>query len=131
MIVGQPLKLEAQVVAVPNPQIQWIKDGVPVRPTKEINFVNDPNGLIGLSIDKVRPEDAGTYSLVVSNKLGDTTGTAKVDVVEKERKPGFLATLQPLTVVEGFPAKLEVKTVGKPPAELKWRHNGVEVRINN
>lgn len=91
-------------------------------------FSNDPNGNIGLSIDKVRPEDAGTYSLVVSNKLGDTTGTAKVEVEEKERKPAFLVTLQPLTVVEGFPAKLEVKTIGKPPAQLIWIRNGVEVR---
>ncbi|XP_046753439.1 obscurin isoform X7 [Diprion similis] len=126
-IVGQPLKLEAQVVAFPNPQIQWCKDGVPIRQTKEVNFSNDPNGLIGLSIDKVRPEDAGTYSLVVINKLGDITGVAKVEVEEKERKPAFLTTLQPLTVVEGFPAKLEVKTIGKPPAKLKWLHNGVEV----
>ncbi|XP_046622197.1 obscurin isoform X6 [Neodiprion virginianus] len=126
-IVGQPLKLEAQVVAFPNPQIQWCKDGVPIRQTKEVNFSNDPNGLIGLSIDKVRPEDAGTYSLVVINKLGDITGVAKVEVEEKERKPAFLTTLQPLTVVEGFPAKLEVKTIGKPPAQLKWLHNGVEV----
>ncbi|XP_024939523.1 obscurin isoform X4 [Cephus cinctus] len=126
-VVGQPLKLEAQVVAFPNPQIQWFKDGVPIRPTKEINFVNEPNGLIGLSIDKVRPEDAGTYSLVVSNKLGQTTGKAKVEVEEKERRPAFLTTLQPLTVVEGFPAKMEVKTIGKPTPAIKWTHNGVEV----
>ncbi|XP_020711856.2 obscurin isoform X2 [Athalia rosae] len=126
-IVGQPLKLEAQVVAFPTPQVQWYKDGIPVRPTKEINFENDPKGLIGLMIEKVRPEDAGTWSLVVRNKLGEITGSSKVDVEEKEKKPAFLATLHPLTVVEGFPAKFEVKTVGKPPAELQWFHNGNEL----
>ncbi|KAI4489747.1 hypothetical protein M0804_003929 [Polistes exclamans] len=126
-IVGQPLKLRAQIVAFPNPHIQWFKDGIPLRPTKEFNFINDPNGLIGLIIDKVRPEDAGTYSVVVSNKLGDTTGEAKVEVEEKEKRPDFVGSLQPLTVVENLPAKLEVKVIGKPTPELKWLHNGEEI----
>ncbi|XP_015180266.1 PREDICTED: muscle M-line assembly protein unc-89 isoform X4 [Polistes dominula] len=126
-IVGQPLKLRAQIVAFPNPHIQWFKDGIPLRPTKEFNFINDPNGLIGLIIDRVRPEDAGTYSVVVSNKLGDTTGEAKVEVEEKEKRPDFVGSLQPLTVVENLPAKLEVKVIGKPTPELKWLHNGEEI----
>ncbi|XP_066587325.1 obscurin isoform X2 [Prorops nasuta] len=124
---GEPLRLEARVVAFPNPQIQWFKDGLPVRPTKEISFINDPNGLIGLTIDKVTPEDAGAYSLVAWNSLGEITGLSNVDVEEKERRPDFLSSLQPVTVVEGFPAKLEVKTLGKPVPTIKWTHNGEEI----
>ncbi|XP_035730757.1 obscurin-like isoform X6 [Vespa mandarinia] len=126
-IVGQPLKLQAQVVAFPNPHVQWFKDGVPLRSTKEFNFINEPNGLIGLIIDKVRPEDTGTYSVVVSNKLGDITGEAKVEVEEKEKRPDFVGSLQPLSVVENLPAKLEVKVIGKPTPELQWLHNGEEI----
>ncbi|XP_024880177.1 obscurin isoform X5 [Temnothorax curvispinosus] len=130
-VVGQPLKLEAQVLAFPNPQVQWFKDGIPLRHTKEINFVNEPNGLIGLKIDYVRPEDAGTYSLTVSNALGEITGTAKVEVEEREKRPEFVASLQPQTVVEGFPVKMEVKTVGKPTPELKWLRNDEEIVPDN
>ncbi|XP_047356867.1 obscurin isoform X7 [Vespa velutina] len=126
-IVGQPLKLQAQVVAFPNPHVQWFKDGIPLRSTKEFNFINEPNGLIGLIIDKVRPEDTGTYSVVVSNKLGDITGEAKVEVEEKEKRPDFVGSLQPLSVVENLPAKLEVKVIGKPTPELQWLHNGEEI----
>lgn len=126
-MVGQPLKLEAQVLAFPNPQVQWFKDGIPLRHTKEMNFINEPNGLIGLKIDYVRPEDAGTYSLIVSNALGDITGTAKVEVEEREKRPEFVASLQSQTVVEGFPVKMEVKTSGKPTPELQWLRNGDEV----
>ncbi|XP_043471829.1 obscurin isoform X5 [Leptopilina heterotoma] len=126
-LVGQPLKLEARVDAFPNPQLQWLKDGFPIRPSKEINFVNEPNGLIGLTIDKLRPEDAGVYSLVVSNDLGEITGTANVQVEELEKKPEFMGTIQPLTVVEGFPAKMEVKTIGKPAPTIKWTHNGKQI----
>ncbi|XP_076666422.1 obscurin isoform X4 [Andrena cerasifolii] len=126
-VVGQPLKLEAQVVAFPNPEVQWFKDGIPLRHAKEIYFMNEPNGLIGLRIDNVRPEDAGTYSLVVSNSLGETTGTAKVEVEEKEKRPEFVATLQPLNVVEGFPVKMVVKVLGKPPPQLQWFKHGEEI----
>ncbi|XP_034177401.2 obscurin isoform X2 [Osmia lignaria lignaria] len=126
-IVGQPLKLEAQVVAFPNPQVQWFKDGIPLRQAKEIYFMNEPNGMIGLRIDNVRPEHAGTYSLTLSNSLGETTGSAKVEIEEKEKRPEFVATLQPLSVVEGFPAKMEVKVLGKPPPQLQWFKNGEEI----
>nr|XP_033338378.1 obscurin isoform X2 [Megalopta genalis] len=127
-VVGQPLKLEAQVVAFPNPQVQWFKDGLPLRHSKEIYFMNEPNGLIGLRIDNARPEDAGTYSLTASNSLGETSGSAKVTVEEKEKRPEFIASLQPLTVVEGFPVKLEVKVLGKPAPQLQWFKDGEEIK---
>ncbi|KAL0112243.1 hypothetical protein PUN28_011952 [Cardiocondyla obscurior] len=130
-VVGQPLKLEAQILAFPNPQVQWFKDGIPLRHTKEVNFVNEPNGLIGLKIDYVRPEDAGTYSVTVSNALGEITGAAKVEVEEREKRPEFVASLQPQTVVEGFPVKMEVKTIGKPAPELKWLRDNEEIVPDN
>ncbi|XP_021942897.1 obscurin isoform X2 [Zootermopsis nevadensis] len=126
-VVGQPLKLEAQVIAFPAPEIKWFKDGHPIRPTQAINFVNQPGGVIGLHIDTVKPEDAGNYTVTVNNKLGDLTGAAKVAVEAREKKPSFQAGLQPSTVVEGFPAKLEVKVLGHPPPTLKWTHNGKEI----
>ncbi|XP_031365474.1 obscurin isoform X3 [Apis dorsata] len=127
VVVGQPLKLEAQVVAFPNPEVQWFKNGIPLRQTKEMYFINEPIGMIGLRIDSCRPEDAGTYSMTVSNSLGETTGTAKVEVEEKETRPEFVVNLQPLSVMEGFPAKMEVKVLGKPTPRLQWFKNGEEI----
>ncbi|XP_066993450.2 obscurin isoform X6 [Anabrus simplex] len=126
-VVGEPLKLEAQVMAFPAPEVKWFKDGLPIRPSQAVNFVNQPGGIIGLHIDSLRPEDAGTYSVTVSNKLGDISGTAEVTVDARERKPVFQAQLLPLNVVEGYPAKMEVKVVGHPPATIKWTHNGKEI----
>ena len=118
------------MVAFPNPQVQWFKDGIPLRHSKEIYFMNEPNGVIGLRIDHVRPEDAGVYSMTVSNSLGEITGSAKVEVEEKEKRPEFTTTLQPLSIVEGFPAKLAVKVLGKPTPQLQWFKDGEEVPIN-
>ncbi|XP_052748804.1 obscurin isoform X5 [Galleria mellonella] len=126
-VVGQPLKLEARVMAFPAPEIKWFKDGLPVRPSQAINFINQPGGVIGLSIDSCKPEDAGVYSLTVTNKLGEVASKAKAEVQQKDRKPAFIAELQPTKVIEGFPAKLEIKVLGHPQPTIKWTHNGVEV----
>jgi len=48
VIVGEPLKLEAQVTGFPAPEVKWYKDGMLLRPSPEINFINSPNGQIGL-----------------------------------------------------------------------------------
>ncbi|CAH0694872.1 unnamed protein product [Spodoptera exigua] len=126
-VVGQPLKLEARVMAFPAPEIKWFKDGLPVRPSQAVNFVNQPGGVVGLSIDCCKPEDAGNYSLTVTNRLGEVASKAKVEVGQKERKPAFIAELQPTKVIEGFPVKLEVKILGHPQPTLKWTHNGKEI----
>ncbi|XP_013149343.1 PREDICTED: myopalladin-like, partial [Papilio polytes] len=126
-VVGQPLKLQARVMAFPAPEVKWFKDGLPIRPSQAVNFINQPGGIIGLSIDSCRPEDAGQYALTVANKLGDVESKAKVEVLQKERKPAFVAELMPVKVIEGFPAKLEVKVLGHPPPVIKWTHNGQEI----
>lgn len=48
VVIGQPLNLEAQINAFPSPEIKWLKDGAPLRPSQALNFVNQPGGLIGL-----------------------------------------------------------------------------------
>lgn len=46
--VGQPINLEAQISGFPSPEIKWLKDGTPLRPSQALNIVNQPGGLIGL-----------------------------------------------------------------------------------
>lgn len=80
------------------------------------------------SIEAAKPEDAGTYSVAIVNRLGELAGTAMVQVEPKEKKPAFVADLQDAQVVEGFPIKMEIKLVGHPKPILKWLHNGVEIK---
>ncbi|XP_023037819.2 obscurin isoform X1 [Drosophila willistoni] len=125
--IGQPLKIEAQVTGFPAPEIKWYKDGMLLRPSPELNFINNPNGQIGLSIDAAQPQDAGVYKCVIANKGGEVEGTSKVQVVPKESKPAFIAELQDASSVEGFPVKLDIKVDGHPKPKLQWFHNGHEI----
>lgn len=49
-----------------------------MRPSPSVSFVRTPSGQVGLEIDAAKPEDAGTYSLTISNKLGEATSKAQV-----------------------------------------------------
>lgn len=84
-----------------------------------------------LSIDSARPEDAGIYSVEVTNKLGDINAQAKVEIEPREKRPAFISDLQNTQVVEGFPVKFEIKVIGHPQPKLKWLHNGEEIKPDN
>ncbi|XP_034109415.1 obscurin isoform X3 [Drosophila albomicans] len=131
VIAGEPLKLSAQVIGFPAPEIKWYKDGVLLRPSSAINFINNPNGQIGLSIDTVDGNDAGLYKCKIVNKEGEEEGAAEVKVVAREAKPSFIAELQDASSVEGFPVKMDIKVVGYPKPKLQWFHNGHEISPDN
>lgn len=59
--------------------------------------------------------------------MGEVAGEAKVELQPKEKKPTFVADLQDIQAVEGFPAKMQVKVVGFPPPQLKWLLNSQEI----
>ncbi|KRF85677.1 uncharacterized protein Dvir_GJ19688, isoform B [Drosophila virilis] len=131
IIVGEPLKLTSQVIGFPAPEVKWYKDGMLLRPSSNINFINNPNGQIGLSIDSVDANDAGIYKCIIINKEGEEEGAAKVEIVPKESKPTFISELQDAASVEGFPVKMDVKVIGSPKPNLQWFHNGHEILPEN
>lgn len=49
VITGEQLKLEAKVLAFPVPEVQWLKDGIAIHPSETVNFILEPDGVIGLT----------------------------------------------------------------------------------
>ncbi|KAI4471482.1 immunoglobulin i-set domain [Holotrichia oblita] len=127
LTIGEPLRLEAYVTAYPPPEIKWFKDGLPIRPSSNVHIEHHPDGKIALVIDSVKPEHAGKYSVVATNKHGDLTGEANVTTERRPTRPDFAARLFPQNVVEGFPVKMEVKVTGYPTPKVSWFRNDAEV----
>lgn len=48
VIVGEPLALQAQIIGFPVPEVKWLKDGIPLRPSENVNFIMQPDGVIGI-----------------------------------------------------------------------------------
>lgn len=49
VINGDQLKLEAQILAYPVPEVQWMKDGIVIHPSEAVNFILEPDGIIGMT----------------------------------------------------------------------------------
>ncbi|XP_069964240.1 obscurin isoform X3 [Bactrocera oleae] len=128
--VGEQLKLQARVIGFPAPEIKWIKNGIALQPSTSINFINNPNGLIGLSIDNVQPEDAGVYKCLIVNKEGEIEGSSTVTVCAMEKEPEFIRELHDTNCIEGFPVQIQVKVLSNPLPDIKWFHNGQEILPN-
>lgn len=91
-----------------------------MHPCPQLDFVTAPNGVYGLTIERVALTDLGQYSAVISNKCGEESSNSVVSVTPADKVPTFQTQLQPTKVVEGYPAKLEVKVAGFPLPKLTW-----------
>nr|XP_029726472.1 obscurin isoform X2 [Aedes albopictus] len=125
--VGETLHVEAKIAGFPMPEVRWFKDGLPVHQTKAINFINEPDGIVGFIIDRATPEDAGIYTCEVVNEVGKATSASIAEVIPKSRKPQFVNELQDMSIVEGYPLKMNVKVVGYPAPAINWLHNGTQI----
>jgi len=67
---------------IPPPEISWMRNGVPIDPKKETNFIISSEG--HLLIVQARLVDMGNYTCVVENVAGKrTSDTALLTVVGK------------------------------------------------
>ena len=93
LTVGDTLHMEAEIAGFPMPEVRWFKDGLPLRQIRGINFINQPDGLVGFIIDRVTAEDAGIYTCEVKNKNGEAKSASLTEIVPKGKKPQFVSEL--------------------------------------
>ncbi|XP_035520991.1 titin-like [Morone saxatilis] len=83
---GQDLKVEIPVVGLPEPKIEWQRDGQAVRETSRLEISNT-SSLTVLHIRHGAREHSGQYSITASNSAGTYTGEITVVVLEKPDPP--------------------------------------------
>ncbi|XP_043238275.1 titin homolog isoform X6 [Amphibalanus amphitrite] len=128
---GKPLKLEARVLGYPRPVLKWLKNGRPLHGTEHISITTTPQGTTLVEIEGATPEDAGTYSVMAVNDLGDATVEADVTVEPPHRKPLMQDAFRPVRAVEGCPARIEGRVSGHPPPTVTWYKDGKPLDAND
>ncbi|VDK72603.1 unnamed protein product [Litomosoides sigmodontis] len=78
---SQTLHLEAQILPVDDNQLkaEWLHNGHPLKAGSRYRLMND-FGFVSLDIDYVIAEDAGTYTLLVTNLEGCAETSTQFDV---------------------------------------------------
>jgi endonuclease/exonuclease/phosphatase family metal-dependent hydrolase len=78
------------------------------------------------SFNNVQTNDAGNYTVVITNLSGSITSAVAVLTVDSP-VPVILTNPTPLTVVQGAAASLNVVAGGATPLEYQWRFNGADI----
>lgn len=127
------LRLECKVVGKPEPQISWLKDGVPVHiDQNRIISQTSADGKQILILKDVTKADAGRFSCVATNKAGEdkTDANLKFPTYATEKQPEesiqpfFIEELKQQQVNEGETATLKCRVNPESKPEIQWLKDG-------
>uniref|UniRef100_A0A3Q0QVI9 Titin n=1 Tax=Amphilophus citrinellus TaxID=61819 RepID=A0A3Q0QVI9_AMPCI len=84
--VGYDLKIEVPIAGHPKPIVTWTKDGVALKQTTRVNVTDSAHNTT-LTIKDSTRDDAGMYSINVTNALGSKDATIEVITLDKPGPP--------------------------------------------
>jgi hemicentin len=115
-------KLEAEILAVPKPEIFWYKNGEQVAgPDDErIKSHDAKGGVYQLLVKNSCNDDTGTYVCKAVNECGEAQCSAQLVI---EMAPQFLKKLEKLSAVEDCPAEWSFQLVGVPKPTIEFSKN--------
>uniref|UniRef100_A0ABM5GMQ0 Obscurin isoform X5 n=1 Tax=Pogona vitticeps TaxID=103695 RepID=A0ABM5GMQ0_9SAUR len=126
-------KFHLKVKGYPEPRLYWFKDGQPVQVSDRLLKI-DKREFHALEILNVTKEDAGEYSVFISNSAGSAYSGARLivkgtgeeqeiprkEVHEQLVPPRFLERFTNKKVRKGASITLSVKVEGSPPPSVTW-----------
>nr|XP_060639350.1 obscurin-like [Anolis sagrei ordinatus] len=125
-------KFHLKVKGYPEPKLYWFKDGQPLHVSQRL-LKTDKREFHALEILNVTKEDAGEYSVFISNSAGSAYSAARLVVKEPYEKdeeprkdieqlvpPRFLERFTNKKVNKGVSITLSVKVEGSPPPSVTW-----------
>ncbi|XP_041477901.1 uncharacterized protein LOC121425834 isoform X6 [Lytechinus variegatus] len=126
---GDRVQFRVKIQGTPQPTVQWFKNSIEIQthPYIEISQTGEHNML---TIPKVGPQDAGTYSVVATNDKGRdvSAATLVVDVPKTPTAaPHFAQTFGNRRCYEGESLTFECRITGDPKPSVSWFKDGVKV----
>ncbi|KAF4016760.1 hypothetical protein G4228_008189 [Cervus hanglu yarkandensis] len=130
--INNPISLICEALAFPSPTITWMKDGAPFEASNNIQLL--PAGTHGLQILNAQKEDAGQYTCVVTNELGEAVKNYHVEVlippsISKDDPLGEVSVKEVKTKVNST-LTLECECWAVPPPTISWYKDGQPVTPN-
>ncbi|XP_019884311.1 titin isoform X6 [Camponotus floridanus] len=140
---GQRVKLECEAKGEPIPELSWAHDGKPIEETKYHRIQTD-GARTSLVITEAFLKDAGCYTVIAKNEVGEATAscivsvkgrllheTSESDIICSDTEliiPKIQLPLQDLKIQEGRSARLDCVIIGQPEPEVIWYHDEQPVK---
>ncbi|XP_010148594.1 PREDICTED: hemicentin-1-like, partial [Eurypyga helias] len=119
-LVETSLNIECTATGTPPPQINWLKNGLPLSVSSQIRLLSA--GHI-LRLARVQISDTGVYTCVASNRAGVDNKQYNLRVFVPPSLDNAGGT-EDLTVVKGSSALMKCLTDGTPAPTMSWFKNG-------
>lgn len=84
---GEKVSLTCRVIGKPTPKVEWFHNDLPVKEAKDVIISQDEEGVCMLAITEVFPENAGTYTCIAVNKVGEAVCASSLVVEAYEYVP--------------------------------------------
>ncbi|MCJ8749980.1 hypothetical protein PDJAM_G00193750 [Pangasius djambal] len=109
--------LSCAAEGVPNPILSWEKEGIALTdPTGAYTILSSGE----LLLEKTQPEDAGSYTCVATNTVGQDSQTIDLSV---HTHPTFTEMLGDMSLNKGERLLLACGATGIPPPKITWAFN--------
>uniref|UniRef100_A0A6P7G5K7 Titin-like n=1 Tax=Diabrotica virgifera virgifera TaxID=50390 RepID=A0A6P7G5K7_DIAVI len=84
---GEKVEFSCVVIGKPVPKVEWFHNNIPVKEAKDVVIYQDTEGLCTLAITEVFPENAGEYTCVAANRIGEAICKSSLIVEAYEYVP--------------------------------------------
>uniref|UniRef100_A0A1I7VN34 Immunoglobulin I-set domain-containing protein n=1 Tax=Loa loa TaxID=7209 RepID=A0A1I7VN34_LOALO len=125
---GEVVSFECEVEGWPEPELVWLVDEQPLRPSHDFKLEYDGQNA-KLEIRDAQPEDTGIYTVRIKNEYGSAESNAKLTVEPDPDKnhiaPEFQAVIEDVECNEGDTVKFKAVLTGDPIPDTIWMINGV------
>ena len=116
---GTTVKLTCSLKGAPQPTIQWLKDGKPLKTSKRVKDEFDGD-VATLVFSEVELDDEGDYKCVAQNELGSASCAAELLVNEADVKPEFSEPMKNIEVAVDDEGRFDVRVSGVPKPSVQW-----------
>uniref|UniRef100_F6QD70 Hemicentin 2 n=1 Tax=Ornithorhynchus anatinus TaxID=9258 RepID=F6QD70_ORNAN len=123
--VNNPISLICEALAFPSPTITWMKDGLPFEASRNVQLLP---GTRGVQILNAQEDDAGRYTCVVTNEVGEAVKNYHVEVlippsISKDDPSDEFNVKEVRTKVNST-LTLECESWAVPPPTISWYKDG-------
>nr|XP_042903239.1 Down syndrome cell adhesion molecule-like protein Dscam2 isoform X1 [Parasteatoda tepidariorum] len=128
---GSPISLKCVTTGNPPPKVTWYVDGGAVSRTGRVTFgdhiTEHANVVSFLNISDTRVEDGGEYKCQVSNDVGSTFHSSRLNVYGLT----FVRALPNITAIAGEELLIRCPYGGYPIKSIRWFKSGMLLPLNH
>lgn len=118
---GGSAMLDLQVKGYPKPDIKWTKDGQEIVAGGRFKYLWEDEESVSLVIKQVTAKDAGTYTIMAKNSLGEDS--TQIELIVKSA-PKITKKQSDMSILVEDSGTMTVQIEATPTPEVTWYKNG-------